>query len=639
VNDEIGLEQDPGFEAILEYLKETRGFDFTGYKRSSLVRRVCRRMAQVGIADYPGYLDHLQANSDEFATLFNTILINVTGFFRDPDAWDYLQSEVVPMLLAERGPDDQMRVWSVGCSSGEEAYSLAIVLAEALGLDQFRQRVKIYATDVDEEALAQARQAAYGERELEGLPELYLQKYFERHAGRYVFHKELRRSVIFGRNDLVQDAPISRIDLLVCRNTLMYFTADTQAGILRKLHFALRPRGVLFMGKAEMLLSHARLFEPLDLKHRLFRKVATSPAGASMFGMSFAQEQRTTLDAIDELRSQAFSASPVAQIVVSTDDLVALANQQAHQLFGLSDRDVGRPLRDLELSYRPVELRGYVDQVRSERRAMRVKDVEWQRGPGEIVALELHVSPLVSLDDEVLGVSVVFHDVTTSHRLLAELASANRQRENAYEELQSTTEELETTNEELQSTVEELETTNEELQSTNEELETTNEELQSTNDELQTINNTLRDRTSELDAVNEFLESILTSLRAGVIVVDQQMRVVAWNAGAEDLWGLRHEEAEGEHLLNLDIGLPVAELRPMVRPALTDPSYTEEVVLHAVNRRGRHITARIACGALRNRRGESTGAILVMETTDGMAEPSTPDGSQTSEDRSSAPPR
>ncbi|MBB2936115.1 two-component system CheB/CheR fusion protein [Amycolatopsis bartoniae] len=633
MSEQTGIERDEGFEAILEHLKETRGFDFTGYKRSSLMRRVSRRMAQVGADGYPDYLDHLQANSDEFAALFNTILINVTGFFRDPDAWDYLQAEVVPMLLAERGPDDQVRIWSAGCSSGEEAYSLAIVLAEAMGLEEFRQRVKIYATDVDEEALAQARQATYGEKEIESLPEEYVRKYFERLAGRYAFHKDLRRSVIFGRNDLVQDAPISRIDLLLCRNTLMYFTAETQANILRKLHFALQPRGVLFMGKAEMLLSHSRLFDPLDLRHRVFRKVAFTPAGASVFGMSFAQDQPTAVTEADELRALAFSASPVAQVVVNSEDVVALANSQAQQLFGLSERDIGRPLPDLELSYRPVELRGYVAQAREERRAMRVKDVEWQRGPGEVLVLELHVSPLLSLSDEVIGVSVVFHDVTTSHRLLSELANANRARENAYEELQSTTEELETTNEELQSTVEELETTNEELQSTNEELETTNEELHSTNDELQTINNALRDRTSELDDVNEFLESILTSLRAGVVVVDHQMRVVAWNSGAEELWGLRNDEAAGEHLLNLDIGLPVAELRPVVRPALADPAYSEEIVLKAVNRRGRAVTVRVACGALRNRRGESTGAILVMETMDGLAEPATRGTSRTSEDR------
>ncbi|KAA9153895.1 PAS domain S-box protein [Amycolatopsis acidicola] len=620
MSDQKELDFDEGFEAILDYVKEARGFDFTGYKRSSLMRRVGRRMTQVGIAGYPEYLDYLQVNADEFAALFNTILINVTSFFRDDDAWDYLRSDVIPMLLAEHSPEDQLRIWSAGCASGEEAYSLAIAFAEAMGLEQFRQRVKIYATDVDEEALVQARAATYGERELAGVPEEYLDRYFEPQGSRHVFHKDLRRSVIFGRNDLVQDAPISRIDLLVCRNTLMYFTAESQASILRKLHFALVPRGVLFMGKAELLLSHSRIFDPIDLRHRFFRKIPTSTLGGVFYDHSMLNTQRHSPGELEELRSLAFGATPVAQVVVNTEGVVALANQQAQQLFSLSDRDVGRPLRDLEISYRPIELRALIDQAREERRALRVKDIEWQRGPGEVLALELHVSPLISLSDEPIGVSVVFHDVTTNHRLLTELANANRQRENAYEELQSTTEELETTNEELQSTVEELETTNEELQSTNEELETTNEELQSTNDELQTINNALRDRTRELDDVNEFLESILTSLRAGIVVVDQEMRVVAWNAGAEDLWGLRRDEAEGEHLLNLDIGLPLDNLRPVVRSALADSSYAKETVLDAVNRRGRSVLIRVTCGALRNRDGASTGAILVMETADEVTE-------------------
>ncbi|ONI80499.1 hypothetical protein ALI22I_45185 [Saccharothrix sp. ALI-22-I] len=210
----------------------------------------------------------------------------------------------------------------------------------------------------------------------------------------------------------------------------------------------------------------------------------------------------------------------------------------------------------------------------------------------------------------------MFHDVTATRRLLDDLEFANQQLESAYEELQSTNEELQTINEELQSTVEELETTNEELQSTNEELETMNEELQSTNDELQTINETLRDRTGELDQVNDFLESILTSLRAGVIVLDTSMRVIAWNRGAEDLWGVRRDEAEGEHLLNLDIGLPLPELRPVVRQALSDAGFLTEVKVSAISRKGREVVVRVVCSSLRSNAGEPSGAILVMEQSD-----------------------
>ncbi|MBN6036860.1 CheR family methyltransferase [Amycolatopsis sp. 195334CR] len=605
---------DPEFEAVLLYLKESRGFDFTGYKRTSLARRVQRRMHQVGIEHYADYIDHLQLDVEEFNALFDTILINVTSFFRDPDAWAVLRETFIPALLAERSPEDQIRIWSAGCASGEEAYTLAMAFAEAIGPERFRQRVKIYATDVDEPALADARHAAYSENAVENVPSELRTTYFERQGDKFTFRKDLRRSVIFGRNDLVQDAPISRIDLLVCRNTLMYFNAETQAKILNRLHFALAPRGLLFLGKAEMLLSHSRLFEPVDLKQRLFRKSITSPSGTGYFStQSFAHDRGGEIGSLDQLRNYAYSTSPVAQMVLTGDDLVALINQQAEQVFGLSHRDVGRPLRDLELSYRPVELRGYVEQSKVERRSIRIKDVEWQRGPGETMWLEIHVNPLVDTENGLLGVAISFHDVTAARSLLDELAHANRQLESAYEELQSTNEELETTNEELQSTVEELETTNEELQSTNEELETMNEELQSTNDELQAINDTLRDRSVELNQVNDFLAAVLTSLRSGVIITDTEMRVTAWNRGAEDLWGIRSEEAIGEHLLNLDIGLPVADLRPSVRAALQDAQFTETLSLKAVNRRGRRISLRLHCGSLHTTGHEIHGTILLME--------------------------
>ncbi len=607
---------DPQFEALLLYLKEARGFDFTGYKRSSLMRRVGRRMSQVDVVDYVEYLDHLQVHPEEFTALFNTILINVTGFFRDAEAWDYLGTDILPTILAGKDPDTPVRIWSAGCASGEEAYTLAIIVAEALGPDEFRRRVKIYATDVDEEGLTQARHASYGEREIRGLPSELLEKYFESagNGSRYTFRKDLRRSVIFGRNDLVQDAPISRIDLLVCRNALMYFNAETQARILSRFHFALATGGVLFLGKAEMLLSHTNMFVPIDLKRRIFRKVAPPhPTNGAFLVEMPPPVARTELIGLDRLRNEAFTASPVAQVVVTADGLVALTNRQAETMFGVSTKDIGRPFRDLDLSYRPVELRGYIEQAQLERRPIRVADVEYRQGPDERIHLEVQVNPLVDADASLLGVALIFLDVTAARRLHDELEHANRQLETAYEELQSTNEELETTNEELQSTVEELETTNEELQSTNEELETMNEELQSTNDELQTINDELRERTAELDNANTFLEAILTSLRAGVAVVNRDMQVRVWSRRAEDLWGLRPDEVVGQHFLNLDIGLPTDQLRPLIRRVLAGDPDIQEIRLGAVNRRGRSVEVRVVGTPLSRHGDETTGAILVMD--------------------------
>lgn len=254
---------DEAFEALLCYLRDSRGFDFTGYKRNSLMRRVRHRMGQISCETFEDYLDVLQARPDEFAALFNTILINVTTFFRDPESWDVIRDEVIPQILAERAPGEAIRIWSAGCASGQEAYTLAMLLAEALGPEEFRQRVKIYATDVDEQALGEARAAVYDAKAVESIPAELLTKYFDHTNSRYAFRKDLRRVIIFGRNDLVKDAPISRVDLLVCRNTLMYLNADTQRNVLARLHFALAPQGTLFLGHAEMLLSHGDRFSAL----------------------------------------------------------------------------------------------------------------------------------------------------------------------------------------------------------------------------------------------------------------------------------------------------------------------------------------------------------------------------------------
>jgi two-component system CheB/CheR fusion protein len=617
---------DPQFEALLVHLREVRGFDFTGYKRSSLMRRVNRRMTQVAVADYADYLDYLQVHPDEFTILFNTILINVTAFFRDPDTWDFMRTEVLEPLLAAKDDAAPLRIWSAGCASGEEAYSLAMMLAELLGVEEFRRRVKVYATDVDEEGLAQARQASYSDRDVASLPTELLERYFEPHANRYLFRKDLRRSVIFGRNDLVQDAPISRIDLLVCRNALMYFNAETQARILARFHFALADDGVLFLGRAEMLLSHSSLFLPVDLKRRIFRKVprGTPPTGAFLTEAPN-PPPRNDLVGLDRLRNEAFLASPVAQIVLTADGLVALSNRQAEVMFGVSAKDVGRPFRDLDVSYRPAELRAYIEQAQMERRTAHVGDVEFTDGKGEVSYLDVQVTPLVDAGSRLLGVTLIFQDVTAARRLQDELEHTNRQLETAYEELQSTNEELETTNEELQSTVEELETTNEELQSTNEELETMNEELQSTNDELQNINDQLRERTADLDEANAFLTAILTSLSAGVAVLNADMQVRVWSRRAEDLWGLRPEEAVGEHFLNLDIGLPTDRLRTAIRQVQTDGEASVELRLPAVNRRGRSIEARVVCTSLGGPGQRNGGAILVMEQHDPALDLDPPD--------------
>jgi two-component system, chemotaxis family, CheB/CheR fusion protein len=603
-----------GLEALLNHLKQSRGFDFSGYKRRSLERRILKRMAEVELQDYSAYLDYLEANPSEFTDLFNTILINVTGFFRDAAAWDYIAGDVIPRLLEDTPADRQLRVWSAACASGEEAYTIAMLLAERLGFDEFQRRVKIYATDVDDDALATARSGTYTTAQLENVPPELVDRYFENTPLGRTFRTDLRRSVIFGRNDLVQDAPISRVDLLVSRNSLMYFTPETQARILSHFNFALNETGFLFLGKSEMLITHTDLFTPYNLKWRVFRKV---PRQHLRDRLSFLRAEGAGTGGIGavrlgELRADSLDVAPVAQLVVDRSGFVAMINERARALFGLGPAAVDRPFQDLELSYRPADIRSAIATAYETVQRVNVGRVTWRSPAGESVVLDIEVVPVSGASGTLLGASIHFDDVTELARLDEEHARQKLQLELAYEELQSTVEELETTNEELQSTNEELETTNEELQSTNEELETMNEELQSTNDELEAMNDEQRERATELDRLNMFLEGMLGNLGIGVVVVDQEQRVEVWNESATELWGLRADEAEGQPLLSLDLGFPVEELRDPVRRALAPSPEPTELSFDAVNRRGRPLHLNVRVMPLMSAPDRHFGAMVLM---------------------------
>ena len=604
-------ESSEGLEALIQYIKRTRQFDFSGYKRTTLSRRIGKRMQEVGCEEYAEYQDYLEVHPEEFTAFFNTILINVTSFFRDPVAWEFLASEVIPRIISGKDASEPVRVWSAGCASGEEAYSLAITLCEALGREQFRGRVKIYGTDVDDEALVRARQAVYSAKDIAPIPDEQVAKYFEVTPAGYAFSKDLRRSVIYGRHDLVQDAPISRLDLLVCRNTLMYFNADTQASILDRFRFALNGRGYLFLGKAETLLTQSTTFKPVEQKLRIFASVPDPAARLRAPALSRDVDPPSIEPPSINLRDAVLLSSPTPTIVVDVTGVVTIVSYSARTLFGIGASQIGLLLQDLELSYRPTDLRTLLDEAYQELRPVERRSVEYGPPNGSAILFDVVVTPLLDHSGAVLGASIAFEDVTRNRRLQDELEQSTRDLETAYEELQSTNEELETTNEELQSTIEELETTNEELQSTNEELETMNEELQSTNDELQTVNDELQRRGGELDLANEYLESILSGIHRGVVVVDREIHVQLWNAWAQDLWGLRRDEVEGRHFANLEMGLPEEDVLPAIRRCL-DGADGEQMVLGARNRRGFDFRCLITCSPL-GRTDGAIGVIVVME--------------------------
>ena len=349
-----------------------------------------------------------------------------------------------------------------------------------------------------------------------------------------------------------------------------------------------------------MLITHTDLFTPLELKRRVFRKVIKPTLRDRVRVLSADGGRAFAPTEADNLREAAFDIVGAAQVVLDHNRAMIMANDAARRMFGLGLNDFGRPIQDLELSYRPIELRSHLDSVDRDLRASEIKAVHWRAGDSDRI-FDIRLTPLSS-DGVTMGTSIAYIDVTEAHKLQDQLTGSKRELEQAYEELQSTVEELETTNEELQSTNEELETMNEELQSTNEELETMNEELQSSNEELETMNEELRHRTRELNDVNSILETILTTIGVAVAVLDRNQRVQIWNGKARELWGLTAEEVEDEHLMSLDIGLPVENVRQQMRDTLAGRSQREELVLEATNRRGEGFMCRVTLPSAREHR-------------------------------------
>jgi two-component system, chemotaxis family, CheB/CheR fusion protein len=611
----VDTEKPEALQGLLDHIRRHRGIDFGNYKSTTLKRRIGKRIQELGLAGYGSYLDYLQASPDEYGPLLDTLFINVTRFFRDQESWETLRRDVIPRLIGGASAAQPLRVWCAGVASGEEAYSVAMLLVEAMGEEDFAQNAKIFATDLDDLALQQARSATYTPVDLEEVPDDLRSRYFEPLGDRFQFRPDLRRAVIFGRHDLLEDAPISRLHLLICRNTLMYFNREAQGRVLARFHFALRPEGILFLGKAEMLLTRRNLFQPADGKARLFKKVTdlTFQDRVAVMSQVGGEDDQQAMMGEARLRDLAFDASSVPEIVVDGGGTLALANAPARSTFRIGKGDLGRPFHDLELSYKPVELRAPIEEARRERRQMDINNVEWIGTDGRRRVFDVRVLPLQD-DGPLPAVKITFQDVSRFHVMNAELSELKRNTELAYEELQSTNEELETTNEELQSTVEELETTNEELQSTNEELETMNEELQSTNVEIETVNEELRERTGQLDDLNSYTRAILDGLGMAVVVLDRELKVRTWNGEAEELWGLRAADVEGRPFLELDIGLPSHELSRILQASVAEAGGRTEHRIGGHDRRGKQVGHAVTVMPLRGgTTGRVDGVILLVE--------------------------
>ena len=534
--EQVSQEVAPDFRALLEKLSARHDFDFREYKEASLARRIRARMSQVHVESFAAYARFLDANPDEHVALFNTILINITNFFRDPEAWNALAEDVIPRLVGEAAQSRSLRIWSAGCSSGEEPYSIAMLLAEHLGDAANNYTIKIYGTDIDEDALTTARQAVYRTEQLKDVPDRLMDRYFTREGQLYRLRRDIRRWCIFGSHNLTQAPPLSHVDLLVCRNVLIYFTSELQDRILTRFHYAIREEGFLFLGRSESLLARSRHFEPVHLKWRIFQRTPSGSRQAAAISSKAASGSRSEATDTDARLQRAFEALPAAVLVIDTSDTILSWNPAAETMFDVPIANaLGRKFRDLDMSYRVEGLRARIEDVKARHAASRMEDVAITRRSGDLLHADITISPLFD-GHQLIGILVYAIDATEQTRLKEQTARIAEQHATAIEELQST----------------------------NEELETTVEELQAANSELGMLNAQFDARSTELRRLDAYHRGLLNSMEQSIFVTDRSLLVTSWNQAAERLWGLRAEQVIGRELMLL----PLADVVRMLRPAL-----------------------------------------------------------------------
>jgi two-component system CheB/CheR fusion protein len=579
--------EDDQLRSFLDQLREESGIDFTSYKQPTILRRLQRRMAATSQPTLGDYVRHVRRHPEERQRLIASFLIKVTEFFRDGDLFTYLREQVLPELIAEaRQRGGELRLWSAGCATGEEAYSLAMIVAELIGEAEGDVSVRIFATDLDTEAVGFARHGVYPARALATVPSAMLDRYFTEHNGDYEVKKSLRSLLVFGEHDLGQRAPFPRIDLILCRNVLIYFTAGLQRRALQLFAFSLRPGGYLVLGKSESVSPLAEYFVVDQPRLKVFRRAGdralippsrikeslsitpprpvpprlSMPVPSARPGRPGRDPHRLRPGARSE---QILLPLPFAVVVVDRDYDIQSINSVARRIFGIHSGALDRDFVHLIQHFPSPPLRRVIDQAfagQSTEPTLVSSDGEDEEA-ARVLEVSAYPVSMPSDDEDGAFVALVASDVSERERLrrahdgssaqVSRLTAANEEVLAANLELTSTIAKLRAENEELlvateevQAATEEVETLNEELQASNEELETLNEELQATVEELNTTNDDLEARTVELqelavtsDAARGRLEAVLASISDAVVAVDEHGNVVQTNAAYDATFG------------------------------------------------------------------------------------------------------
>jgi len=569
-------------EKIMILLRTKTGQDFSLYKKNTIYRRIERRMSIHKIDRIAAYVRYLQENPQEVELLFKELLIGVTSFFRDPASWEQLRDKFIVALLAGHKTGGTLRAWSTGCSTGEEAYSMAIIFKEAMELVKPTEKItlQIFATDLDRDAIDKARQGSYPANIVADVSPERLKRYFVKEDIRYRVSKEIREMVTFATQNIIMDPPFTRLDILICRNLLIYLAPELQKKLLPLFHYCLKPGGALFLGSAESISTFTELFESLDLKMRLYRRrESVMTIERLVFPPTFSHPLAGVPKELHMLKPSANLQTLADQLLLQHFSPPAVLTNDQGDIIYIN----GRTGRYLEPAAGKANWNIFAmarEGLRFElgnafQKALRQKEAVSARGlkvgtNGGTQNVDLTVQAIAEPAELNGMVMIVFNDVATppdditaasckktsagSARVL-ELEQALQQ---SRESLQTTREEMQSSQEELKSTNEELQSTNEELQSTNEELTTSREELQSLNEELQTVNAEQQSKLDEVSRVNDDMRNLLNSTEIVTVFLNSELHIRRFTTGADKIFKLRPG----------DVGRPLGEI-------VTDLHYPE----------------------------------------------------------------
>lgn len=617
---------------IFDLLRTRTGHDFSGYKVNTVLRRVGRRMAVHDVDTHASYLRLLREQPEELDTLNSELLIPVTGFFRDAEAFDVLEEAVLPKLLDEHGPEGTVRIWVPGCSTGEEAYSIAILIREVMDELQYHPSVQIFATDLDVSALEKGRKGRYPLNIDMDVCEERLERFFTRERDYYEVSPSLREMLVFAKQDAIKDAPFSRVDLVSCRNLLIYLGLELQKQLLPTFHYALKPNGYLFLGSAETVGNLDDLFAVTDRRWKIYQRRDDEMARREYYRFpklsKASSAPRAKHPSVNEGTSTEDYGALVRGLLLRDHVPAAVLINRQNQLLYLHgstghfiELTTGHPTKDLFRMVRPDLdglLRSLVQRVRgahgqtawaagyvqvggrSERVQITACGLQQSGAPAGAVLLLFE-----SVGYQARETTAEAEEEKTPESEQERISKLERELNDTREELRTTTEELEASNEELQSSNEELQSSNEELQSSNEELGTSREELQSVNDELRSVNAELENKVDEATRTQEDMNVMLASTEIGVVFVDNRLHIERFTPAVTDIipvW-------------ETDIGRPIQDLSHKLQKE--DLQKNLEEVVTSMSRRQQEVqghdghTYIMRMRPYRNSAGRVEGAVMV----------------------------